>query len=682
MTGKPIKYTIFLFLFWITSGLTPLLAQQYAQITRDYETIVRETKQKIKLFEGEIYEVLKDENTAQLSSEKRGIILKINNITIDLPWGSGTKQTYLYPKKFNADSFNIIRQNTGAFLTQIQETGKYRFDITSLQTSDMIYFASYGSKGVVRLQENKVTKVDSSYFENNFYGQLVRMIIPNYPTLGFTSDEISILSSTPIETALPENNSESESSNTIVTTSESPLSPYKSLLLIIAGLALLGILWIAFRSQFGTKSDKKNTQKNTPKRQNELRRKRKLGQASSDTTEKDTNTNSGTVSNSDKEKKITQESTIIESEKSNPTPVSSETDLDKESNTEKIPEKKVVEDKIPSSETQLESELGEKMPEEDKIEIEREYQPFNPNNQILSKENAARDLEKIEKLESKVSELEETNQTLEEEKKDLQGQLHELTEKLIETPAQVIQDEFTSESGNSSKDTISVPQGITVGNYAYFCEWFKNYLEKADYIVMKVKEFHERSIKEDAQSEKAIIEGILYRFYTSRNTLVSLDYWKFIVQELENTNGKIIEPKLVIDLENIIESERVNYLQNRLFQEVLASYFGTILVMCEEMRNIDRFTNLKFLLAENISTYFAKESQTLVKAFSGNSSRRVNYVPLFQKYEPSEEMKVEVITEESFMHPAFYEEVKEVTGEVVAIKQYGFGDTPSEIIIG
>ncbi len=643
-TQKITALVAFSLLFWLGwAGI--LSAQQYAQITRDFECKIRENGRKIQLFKGEIYEIYQDEAQAKLTIAKKGIILKINQITIEIPWGSGSKQTYTYPIKFDSIAFKAIQDKGFHFVTRSEKTGKYRFDISELTTNDTVFFASYRTKSVVKLLNTKSVEVDSSYFEKNYYGQIVRMIIPNYPTLGFDWDKIDF--------PLHENSDKNTQTENPEKLDTGNVNSTRNLILIIAILALLGIVLVVFRGRLFGGKEKKNVAKNTIKRHNELKRRRRAAEQSipkPTTNQADSSEDEKPDINSDEnteiEQPITENNTNSHLEKDE-MEFFSETELNLQDEPENPAENDI--------------EQSEDL-EEESIIIEREKPTYIPENQIIIKQTSPEDLEKIQILEAKLAALKTEKEALREE--------------LEETKTQILE-----VSAPSSENTILTIQGIAIGNYAYLCEWFKNYLEKAEHIETKVKEFHDRSVKEDAQTEKAVIEGILYKFYTAKNALSALEYWKFIIQELENTNGKIIENQLRAELEMIAESERVTHLQNRLFREVLAGYFGATLIMCEEMRHIDRFTNLKFLLAENISAHFAKESETLVQAFSGSSARRVNYVPLFEFYQANPEIKVAFMTAENYVCPAYYDEVKGENGEVIVIKTYGFGDTPSEILM-
>ncbi len=623
------KYKTLVFILFFAFFQTSLFAQTYVRILRDGDYTLKRDGRKVKLFEGEIYELFSKETESKLRNGKKGIFLKFEDTQIEVPWGAGTKQTYEYPVTVSTDTATLYKENKHKFVQQSAlDSNTYVYDLSLVETNGQISIASHSVKDIIKIKTKRKDKFTAEYFRKHFANRYLRIIIPSYPTLILDANDITITQTAPNSTANGETNPTTEGTTSNPADQFEPATNSRNdwkFILGIVALILIGLLVYINRDKIlGMRDNAENSPigrntnpnlKNTPKKKSEVKPQQGRSEQENESPQEKPDLASVPHSNGVKNgEEVENSSSEISQEEI-------EAFIDPE--------------EMPKQETHL----ATVMPTEPRM-----------SSKIL--ENV---IEEKDTLKQELAELKLANEDLLEDNVRLQNEIE----------AQKAQQ-------------LGLPPNI-MPYYAPFCEFNKELIEFLEQTEHMANRFYEQCVRQNSQEEKAVIEVILFRFFQQKNKLQPLNRWKDTLAELEKGNVWQDDMLDIIFNPQLSESQKVGILQNDIFVQVHQPYLTAILLLAEEMRCVGQFTGFEFALSQEMKDYFGKAIKQICDVADQKLGVKVHYIPLFERPENAPDSLVKIIP--PFSLTAIYDQISIEAGTVKAIKKYGLATEATELML-
>ncbi len=620
---------ILVFIFFFAFFQAHLFAQTYVRILRNGDYTLKSDGRKVKLFEGEIYELFSKEIESKLRNGKKGIFLKFEDTQVEVPWGAGTKQTYEYPVTVSTDTATLYKENKHKFVQQSAlDSNTYVYDLSLVETDGQISIASQSVKDIIKIKTKRKDKFTAEYFRKHFANRYLRIIIPNFPTLILDSNDITITQTAPTNSTV--NGETSEAGETTQNPTEqfepatSSRNDWKFILGIVA-LILVGLLVYINRNKIlGMRESSENNPigrnmnpnlKNTPKKKSEV--KPQQGRSEQENENPQEKHDIATVPHSNGIKNGVE----AENEKLEISQEEIEAFIDPEA--------------MPKQETNL----GTVIPTEPRI-----------SSKIL--ENV---IEEKDTLRQELTELKLANEDL------LQDNVR-------------LQQEIEAQQAQQ----LGLPPNI-MPYYVPFCEFNKELIDFLEQTEHMANRFYEQCVRQNSQEEKGIIEVILFRFFQQKNKLQPLNRWKDTLAELEKGNVWQDDLLDIIFNPQLSESQKIGILQNDIFVQVHQPYLTTVLLLAEEMRCVGQFTGFEFALSQEMKDYFGKAIKQICDVAEQKLGSKVHYIPLFERPENAPDALVKIVP--PFSLTAIYDRINVEAGFVKAIKKYGLAPEATEIML-
>lgn len=641
------NYLFFVSLFFLFAQT--VFAQKYAKISRngDY-SLNGDPNKKVKLFEGEIFEIgIDDVEPNKLKNGKKGILIKFGESSIELAWGSGNKQTYEYPVRFDPDTFETLRTNMDKYVQRSQDSINYLFDFGGLQTNEAIFVASYEVKDVVKIKTVKQTTITQTYFDRHFKDRHLRVIVAGYPSLIYNSKNIIFSQKTAVQA-----NSDTESSGN-----------WKYIIGVVL-LVLAAIFAILNKDSLFKTSPEIRTKDGRNEKPEEKPMTIGNREIRHETRKQ----------NVPKQQNVAPEKNWFDDLVSVFKPSKKEEKEENNLDSEQKPEEK-VEQKITIKE---ETEIAKEEVVEQKVE-------GKPKEPTKIPENVSNSMVwQVKQLKNEVKELSLTNEELLKNNLDLENKLDEQKEinakllaELTESLEQEIEEKMPINPVIPNETELIDPQ-----QEAFF-QLHSSSLKKYAQIEAKAKEFYQRSIKEEASAEKKMIELILFRYFLGKSTIFKIAEWESVLTNLQKSVRLANESWKAQLKDNVLREDAGKMMHESIVLEVHKPFLNVLLIMMEEMRNLERFTNMRFLLVDDIQSFFTDEIKTILNMAKFRLEQKINYVPLFtQRNRLEDDRIIKNVPLETLNTSSLYEGVKVENQEILAIKKYGFNEELSEVVLG
>jgi len=544
--------------------------KQYALITRSADYAIEGNSAKmVKLFEGELYEILADETTAQLKNGKKGITIKFADTNVEVPWGSGSKRTYDYPVAVDETAWAELLKKQYEFVVKEDSIFKIDFSGVPLSGDQAIFIASQEVKEIVKIQSKRTTQISQAYFEKHFQDRYLRIMFPKMPTMVFSPQDFTV--SPPTD--------ESQGLQSIET--EVPTNYGWRNFLILLGIAGAVLLFF-FRKKLLPQAPSNQPRKENIQKQKDIK---PDAPASSVIF-----TPTGRHDNEHKEEEAKSQNIEIQD--------------DSPENLDELPKKWKV-----------------------------EFEELRLTNEELLKTSLL--LEKdLEKAHQKIDEL-------------------------------------------KSKESVFVQ----LPEHEIFV---KNNFLMMDLLVkaeMQAHDFYEKSVLQKATAEKEVLEKILFRYHFQKTKLKYLEKWQNVLANLQ-LDGKIMDKDLLNLLGTDLETKELHFvLQTDLFEQVYKHWISLLMVLFEEIRNLDKFTNSQFLMSAEMQQVFGQQSRLVIQKTKEYLGKDINYVPLFGDISEVSEGVVRSVAFSQLPLSSLYENIDIKKGQIWAIKAYHFNHTPSEVVV-
>lgn len=620
---------IFVFILFFASFQTTLFAQTYVRILRDGDYTLKSDGRKVKLFEGEIYELFSKETESKLRNGKKGVFLKFEDTQIEVPWGAGTKQTYEYPVTVSTDTATLYKENKHKFVQQSAlDSNTYVYDLSLVETEEQISIASQSVKDIIKVKTKRKDKFTAEYFRKHFANRYLRIIIPNYPTLIIEANDITITQTAPNSTATGTSSEAGETTTANPTEQFEPATSSRNdwkFILGVVALILVGLLVYINRNKIlGTKESSENSPigrntnpnlKNTPKKKSEV--KPQQGRSEQENESPQEKQDIATVPHSNGVK-----------------PDGSGENENSDISREEI-EAFIDPEEMPKQETNLATVVA-------------------PEPRISSKilENA---IEEKDSLKKELAELKLVNDDLLQDNVRLQKELE----------AQQAQQ-------------LGLPPNM-MPYYMPFCGFNRELIDFLEQTENMANRFYEQCVRQNSQEEKDVVEVILFRFFQQKNKLQPLNRWKDTLAEMEKGNVWQDDILDIIFNPQLSDNQKVGILQNDIFVQVHQPYFAATLLLAEEMRCVGQFTGFEFALSQEMKDYFGKAIKQICDVADQKLGVKVHYIPLFERPENAPDSLVKIIP--PFSLTAIYDRISIEAGVVKAIKKYGLATEATEIML-
>lgn len=187
-------------------------------------------------------------------------------------------------------------------------------------------------------------------------------------------------------------------------------------------------------------------------------------------------------------------------------------------------------------------------------------------------------------------------------------------------------------------------------------------------------ETYQKLVLQDVESA-AVLGNLLLKFQT--NTPLKIGNWAETIKEI-NENRITTNTHLIKSFKQIEQNEdKVQEFKRIIFKEIIEKYASNILILSEELSKLSKFTNKNSHIIDDCEASFSKLSIELQGKLNVLGFE-VNYIPLFQNYEAYAAHILTVNQECSLPFKNMNNIPRETVLEIIS---YGFGNEKTKIIL-